>query len=80
MMPSSPTPKSDSIIVHQLSTSDSLVVIVPLVSREKFNELIQRGANLWPDAPPYIKELADNVTNGKLLQDYRNHSSNQLDT
>lgn len=37
----------------------------------KFKELIQRGANLWPDAPPYIKELADIITNdGTIQQDY----------
>lgn len=35
-----------------------------------FQELIQRGANLWPDAPPHIKELADLITNGKVMQDY----------
>lgn len=35
-----------------------------------FQELIQRGANLWPDAPPEIKEFADLVTNGKVMQDY----------
>jgi hypothetical protein len=35
-----------------------------------FQELVQRGANLWPDAPPHIKEFADLVTNGKVMQDY----------
>jgi len=35
-----------------------------------FQQLIQRGANLWPDAPPEIKEFADLVTNGKVMQDY----------
>lgn len=35
-----------------------------------FQELVQRGSNLWPDAPPQIKELADLVTNGKVMQDY----------
>jgi len=37
---------------------------------KSFQELIQRGANLWPDAPPEIKEFADLVTNGKVMQDY----------
>jgi hypothetical protein len=36
----------------------------------KFQELIQRGANLWPDAPADIKALADIITNGKIMQDY----------
>jgi hypothetical protein len=35
-----------------------------------FKELIQRGANLWPDAPPEIKSFADLITNGEVLQDY----------
>lgn len=38
-------------------------------------ELIHRGANLWPDALPEIKGLADLVTNGKQMQDYSNLSS-----
>lgn len=80
MMRESHIPKNDAIITHTLSTSDTLVVVVPIACREKFNELIHRGANLWPDAPPYIKELADNVTNGFPLQNYRDHSSTQLDT
>lgn len=33
-------------------------------------ELLQRGANLWPDAMPEVKGLADLVTNGKLMQEY----------
>lgn len=39
-------------------------------SWKSFQELIQRGSNLWPDAPPEIKEFADLVTNGKVMQDY----------
>ena len=38
---------------------------------EAFKELVQRGSNLWPDAPAAIKELADLVTNGEILQPYR---------
>jgi mannose/fructose/N-acetylgalactosamine-specific phosphotransferase system component IIB len=37
---------------------------------EKFKELVQRGSNLWPDAPPSIKVFADQVTNNKVMQDY----------
>lgn len=36
-----------------------------------FKQLIQRGANLWPDAPPEIKEFADLVTTGQVQQNYR---------
>lgn len=42
-----------------------------------FRELVQRGANLWPDAPPEIKEFADLVTNGKVLQNYREQNKDQ---
>ena len=36
-----------------------------------FSELIYRGANLWPDAPPSIKEFADLICNdGVVMQDY----------
>lgn len=36
----------------------------------QFQELIQRGSNLWPDASPEIKEFADRVTVGRVQQDY----------
>lgn len=36
-----------------------------------FQELVQRGANLWPDAPPSIKEFADKVTIGHVQQNYQ---------
>ena len=35
-----------------------------------FQELVHRATNLWPDAPPEIKEFADVITNGHILQDY----------
>lgn len=35
-----------------------------------FQQLVQRGANLWPDATPAIKAFADEITSGKVLQDY----------
>ena len=35
-----------------------------------FKELVQRATNLWPDAPPAIKEFADVITSGNALQDY----------
>lgn len=50
---------------------------VPVADQPKFAELIQRGANLWPDAPPEIKEFADLVTNGRVLQDYYAQNKDQ---
>ena len=37
---------------------------------ESFKSLIQRGANLWPDAPASIKGFADLITVGHIQQDY----------
>ena len=63
-------PESDGNSVAELSItvygSPALVAAV--------KELIHRGANLWPDAMPEIKGLADLVTSGKLMQDYGNLS------
>lgn len=50
-------PKECTIMIN----SDSL---------EGFKELVRRGSNLWPDAPPDVKKFADYVLNGRLLQDY----------
>lgn len=47
-------------------------------SWKSFQELIQRGANLWPDAPPEIKEFADLVTNGQIMQDYKRQAANTI--
>lgn len=49
----------------------SACLVVEPQERDAFKELIQRGANLWPDAPPAIKVLADLITNdGVVMQDY----------
>lgn len=37
----------------------------------EFKKLVQRGINLWPDAPAEIKRLADVVTVGQVMQDYQ---------
>lgn len=39
-------------------------------SLKAFRELVQRGANLWPDAPAEMKEAADLITNGMVMQPY----------
>lgn len=49
---------------------DNTYITVPATDLAAFKELIQRGANLWPDAPPAIKHFADIITNGEVLQDY----------
>jgi len=67
----------DLKMIHHIipsPNSDTLIITVSDDSVSAFRELIQRGANLWPAAPPEIKELADLITSGKILQDYRSQS------
>jgi hypothetical protein len=47
------------------------ICIAGTESIEAFKQLVQRGANLWPDAPASIKGFADLVTTGTIMQDYK---------
>ncbi len=47
-----------------------MVILIPVSLWKPFQQLIQRGAQTWTDAPPAMKELADMVTNGAVLQNY----------
>ena len=49
-------------------TGTDLYIPGPL--EDSFKQLVQRGANLWPDAPPEIKEFSDLITTGKVNQNY----------
>lgn len=43
---------------------------------KRFQEVWQRGTNLWPDAPDFIKKAADQITNDmRVMQDYEKMSS-----
>lgn len=53
-----------------VDTGTSLRIYINQSDVSAFRELIQRGANLWPDAPPAMKQFADLVTTGHILQDY----------
>jgi len=57
-------------LVEVIEDGNIKVMIGPS-TQEAFKQLVTRGAGLWPDAPIAIKEIADLVTNGKLMQDYR---------
>lgn len=46
------------------------IIVVDEESMPAFKELVQRGANLWPDASPEIKKFADELIEGKPQQDY----------
>lgn len=49
---------------------DAVIIVVDKNSAEAFKELVHRGTNLWPDAPPEVKEFSDIITNGHVLQNY----------
>lgn len=53
-------------------------IFISVESKAAFKELVQRGANIWPDAPAEIKILADLVTNGTVFQDYTLKNYNKL--
>lgn len=60
-----------TITVHQVPNAGIITISVTGESMKAFKELVQRATNLWPDAPPEIKEFADLVTNnGTVLQNY----------
>lgn len=52
-------------------------VAMPISCKKDFEELVFRATNLWPDAPPYIKEFADKLIHGKILQDYRRQDTSK---
>lgn len=50
------------------------IIAVSDDSLSNFKELVFRATNLWPDAPPEIKEFADMFTHGRILQDYKSQA------
>ncbi len=48
----------------------SMLIAIPLDHRAEFQQLVQRGSNLNPDASAWMKEFADLVTTGEVKQDY----------
>lgn len=71
-----------SITVQRIKNDEGFtqafsIVVDTADSMLRFQELVQRGTNLWPDATPEIKEFADRITNnlygaeGAVMQDYK---------
>lgn len=57
---------------------EAYVILVDTPESVKiFQQLIQRGAATWADAPPEIKEFADLITSGRVLQDYHSQNTDQ---
>ena len=65
------------ITTHLIKDSEAITIIIDGKSIQRFKELVQRGSNLWPDAHPEIKEFADLITNGSILQDYRGQDTSK---
>ena len=65
------------IYTRTLEPTKALEIKIEEESLGSFKKLIQRGANLWPDAPASIKEFADVITNGRILQDYKSQDSSK---
>jgi hypothetical protein len=49
-------------------------------SKEHFTTAMNRALNCWPDAPPELKELADMLNHGKILQDYYSQDTSKKDS
>lgn len=56
------------------------MIFVPKELLPAFKELIFRGANLWPDAKPEIKDFADVLMHGRPLQDYAGQDTSKHKT
>lgn len=67
------TLKVVSIIEHDLGTVAKAVVAETAADWEHMQQIMQRATNLWPDAPANIKQVADIVTSGKVLQSYKDN-------
>lgn len=46
-------------------------IYIPAKDLPQFRELVSRAMNTWADAPPELKEFADLLIEGKVLQDYK---------
>lgn len=69
-----------TVIIDGIGTEAKMVVISGAESYKQFQDLIQKGAGLSPDLPPKIKQFADMVTAGKVLQDYYSQESSVPNT
>jgi hypothetical protein len=59
-----------TIVEDGLGTVAKIIKIDTAEDYKMIQELVQRGSNLWPEAPSEIKEIADMITNRKVMQNY----------
>jgi hypothetical protein len=64
-------------VVSPEDTDSACTIVIEPRMRKAFNEMVQRGTNLWPDAHPVIKELADIITVGVIQQNYQEQNVDQ---
>lgn len=57
--------------LNATSEKGGLIIAIEPENIPMFQELVQRGTNLWPDASPELKIFADLVTTGAVQQDYK---------
>lgn len=62
--------KRDVFGIYRMNNLGAMAIDIPDSLMPFFKELVQRGTNLWPDAPAEIKHFADRITNGAPMQDY----------
>lgn len=57
--------------IHIAHAKDCKVIVIDTPeSFDRFKELVRRATNVWDFAHPEIKEFADLIDHGKVLQDY----------
>jgi len=61
---------SGNVRIIQFNAGDITLVLFPDIL-PAFRDLVQRAMNTWPDAPTELKEFADLLLDGKILQDYK---------
>lgn len=62
---------TDESIGIVIVDSGHLTVYLSPKALPAFKSLVQRAMNTWPDAPAELKEFADLLLEGKILQDYK---------
>ena len=67
------------VVSNELGTCCKQVRFLDQQSWQRFQELVHRAANLWPDAHPEIKEFADRVTDGWVKQPYQELESYKME-
>lgn len=68
------------VVTHVVDGSGTVRKTIEADTGEDWTHLqtvFQRACNLWPDAPPQVKAIADVITSGKVLQDYDSQNTDQ---